>query len=146
MRVLQYLDSLSRGGAEMQVLDVCRKGADAGLEITAVAAGGGALEDEFRDAGVEFIRLQRKFPVDIYLASQVRKIIREREIRSFRLSSRRRRSSLSGQPRPKRRKTGAQLSGLYPGQTQPNGDAVPYPANGREHLGQPRPDKMAGGR
>jgi L-malate glycosyltransferase len=80
MRVLQYLDSLSRGGAEMQALDVCRNGASVGLEITAVAAGGGALEDEFADAGVEFIRLQRKFPVDIYLASQLRKLIRERNI------------------------------------------------------------------
>lgn len=81
MRVLQFLDSLSRGGAEMQALDVCRNGKKAGLEITAVAAGGGALEDEFADAGIEFIRLQRKYPVDIYLASQVRKIIKEREIR-----------------------------------------------------------------
>lgn len=65
----------------MQALDVCRNGARAGLEITAVAAGGGALEDEFADSGVEFIRLQRKFPVDIYLASQLRKIIKERSIR-----------------------------------------------------------------
>lgn len=80
MRVLQYLDSLSRGGAEMQALDVCRNGARAGIEITAVAAAGGALEDDFRDSGVEFIRLQRKFPVDIYLASQIRKIVKERGI------------------------------------------------------------------
>lgn len=80
MRVLHYLDSLSRGGAEMQALDVCRNGASVGLEITAVAAGGGALEDEFADAGIEFIRLQRKFPVDLYLASQLRKIIKERQI------------------------------------------------------------------
>ncbi len=64
----------------MQALDVCRNGKKAGLEITAVAAGGGLLEDEFADAGVEFIRLQRKFPVDLYLASQLRGIIRERRI------------------------------------------------------------------
>src|SRR5688572_6928090 len=80
MRVLQYLDSLSRGGAEMQALDVCRNGASVGLEITAVAAGGGALEDEFADSGVEYIRLQRKMPVDLYLATQIRKIVKERSI------------------------------------------------------------------
>ena len=64
----------------MQALDVCRNGASVGLEITAVTAGGGALEDEFSDAGFEFIRLQRKYPVDLYLASQVRKIIKEKNI------------------------------------------------------------------
>jgi L-malate glycosyltransferase len=64
----------------MQALDVCRNGASAGLEITAVAAGGGPLEEEFANSGVEYIRLQRKLPVDLYLASQIRKIIKEREI------------------------------------------------------------------
>ena len=39
-----------------------------------------ALEDDFVASGVEFIRLQRKFPVDLYLASQIRKIIEERSI------------------------------------------------------------------
>lgn len=80
MRVLHFLDSLGRGGAETQVLDICRNAFDFGLEMTIVAAGGGALEKEFRSTGVELIRLQRKFPVDIYLASQLRKIIKEREI------------------------------------------------------------------
>ncbi|MGD9561778.1 MAG: glycosyltransferase family 4 protein [Pyrinomonadaceae bacterium] len=80
MRVLHFLDSLNRGGAEMQALDVCRNGARAGLDITMVAAGGGALEPEFVSSGVEFIKLQRKFPVDIYLASQLRRIMKEREI------------------------------------------------------------------
>ena len=80
MRVLYYLDTVGRGGAEMQALDVCRNAADAGIEITFVAGGGGVLEDAFADSGVEFIRLQRKFPVDLYLASQLRKIIKERRI------------------------------------------------------------------
>ncbi len=80
MRVLYYLDTLGRGGAEMQALDVCRNGGRIGLETTIVAGGGGSLEDEFADAGVEYIRLQRKFPVDLYLASQLRKIIKERNI------------------------------------------------------------------
>ena len=38
------------------------------------------LEDDFVASGVEYIRLQRKFPVDLYLASQIRKIIEERSI------------------------------------------------------------------
>lgn len=80
MRVLYYLDTVGRGGAEMQALDVCRNAADAGIEITFVAGGGGALEVAFADSGVEFIRLQRKFPIDLYLASQLRKIIKERQI------------------------------------------------------------------
>lgn len=65
----------------MQALDVCRNAAWYGLEMTLVAAGGGPLEDEFRAAGVEFIRLERRLPVDLSLVSQIRKIIKERGIR-----------------------------------------------------------------
>ena len=64
----------------MQALDVCRNAARFGIDVTCVAAGGGALEDDFVASGVEYIRLQRKFPVDLYLASQIRKIIEERSI------------------------------------------------------------------
>ncbi len=80
MRVLYFLDTLNRGGAETQALDVCRNAAKFGLEMTFVTAQGGALENEFRAANVEFIKLNRRFPVDLYLASQLRKIIKEREI------------------------------------------------------------------
>lgn len=80
MRVLYYLDTVGRGGAEMQAVDVCRNASKVGIEITFVAGGGGALEEAFADSGVEFIRLQRKFPVDLYLASQLRRIIKERRI------------------------------------------------------------------
>jgi glycosyltransferase involved in cell wall biosynthesis len=80
MKILHYLDSLGRGGAEMQALDVCRNAARHGLEMTMVAGGGGALEDEFRATGVEFIRLKRKLPVDPLISSKLRKIMKEREI------------------------------------------------------------------
>jgi glycosyltransferase involved in cell wall biosynthesis len=80
MRVLHFLDTLSRGGAEMQALDVCRNARDVGIDVTIAAGGGGTLEEQFRNSGIEYIRLQRKFPVDIYLASQLRKIIKERRI------------------------------------------------------------------
>jgi glycosyltransferase involved in cell wall biosynthesis len=80
IKVLHLLDSVNRGGAETQVLDICRNAARFGLEMTLVTAGGGVLENDFRDSGVEFIRLDRKLPVDVYFASQLRKIIKERDI------------------------------------------------------------------
>jgi glycosyltransferase involved in cell wall biosynthesis len=80
MKILHFLDTLNRGGAETQALDVCRNAKDFGFEMTVVTAQGGVLEDDFAASGAEFIRLKRKFPVDIYLASQLRKIIKERGI------------------------------------------------------------------
>jgi glycosyltransferase involved in cell wall biosynthesis len=81
MKILHFLDSLPRGGAETQALDVCRNAAEFGFEMTVVTAQGGALEKDFRESGAEFIKLSRKFPVDLYLASHLRKIIKERSIR-----------------------------------------------------------------
>ncbi|HMQ04893.1 MAG TPA: glycosyltransferase [Pyrinomonadaceae bacterium] len=80
MKILYYIDSLQRGGAEMQALDVCRNGGRFGLEITAVSGAHGALTNDFANSGVEFIPLHRKFPVDLYLSSQLRRIIKEREV------------------------------------------------------------------
>ncbi len=80
MKVLHFLDSLSRGGAETQVLDICRNAESYGFKMTLATALGGVLENEFRDSGAEFIKLDRKFPVDLYLVSQLRKIIKERGI------------------------------------------------------------------
>ncbi|PYS98666.1 MAG: hypothetical protein DMF63_14850 [Acidobacteria bacterium] len=80
MKVLHLLDSVNRGGAEAQALDVCRNAERFGLEMTLVTAKGGTLESDFRDSGAEYVRLDRKLPVDIYFASQVRKIIKERGI------------------------------------------------------------------
>jgi L-malate glycosyltransferase len=80
MRVLHLLDSVNRGGAEAQALDVCRNAARFGLEITLVSAGGGSLESDFRNTGVDYIGRSRKLPVDIYLAAQLRRIIKEKNI------------------------------------------------------------------
>ncbi len=80
VKVLHILDSLNRGGAETMMLDVCRNSAANGLDLTFVATGGGELEHDFRESGVEFIRLQRRLPVDLSLASQLRRIINERNI------------------------------------------------------------------
>jgi len=81
MKVLHTLDSLGRGGAEMQALDVCRNAKNHGLDLTFVATGGGALEEDFRRSGVEFIRLNRRLPVDFNVVRQLRKIIKQREIK-----------------------------------------------------------------
>jgi glycosyltransferase involved in cell wall biosynthesis len=79
-KVLHILDSLNRGGAEIMALDLCRNAAANGLDLTFVATGGGDLEDDFRNSGVEFLRLNRRLPVDLSLASQLRQIIAERNI------------------------------------------------------------------
>ncbi len=80
MKVLHMLDSLNRGGAEMLVLDVCRNARANNLDLTFVATGGGDLEEDFRRSGAEFVRLQRRLPVDFRVVVQLRKLIRERNI------------------------------------------------------------------
>lgn len=80
MKVLHLLDSIDRGGAEAQALDVCRNAGRFGLEMTLVTASGGEMEPEFQRSGVEYIRLDRRFAVDLNLASRLRQIIKERQI------------------------------------------------------------------
>lgn len=80
LKVLHILDSLNRGGAEIMELDVCRNARANGLDLTFVATGGGDLEEGFRHSGVEFIRLNRRLPVDLRVVSRLRQIIRERHI------------------------------------------------------------------
>src|SRR5688572_10555547 len=62
------------------MLDVCRNARANGLDLTFVATGGGDLENEFRESGAEFIRLNRRLPVDLALALELRRIITERGI------------------------------------------------------------------
>jgi glycosyltransferase involved in cell wall biosynthesis len=80
MKVLHTLDSLNRGGAEMMTLDVCRNARANGLDLTFLATGGGDLEADFRNSGVDFIRLERKRPIDLELVAQIRQIIKARNI------------------------------------------------------------------
>jgi glycosyltransferase involved in cell wall biosynthesis len=79
-KVLHILDSLNRGGAEIMALDLCCNARANGLDLTFVATGGGDLEAEFSNSTAEFIRLHRRLPVDLGLASQLRRIIRARNI------------------------------------------------------------------
>lgn len=75
------LDSLNRGGAEVLALDVCRNARAAGLDLTFAATGGGDLEEDFRRSGADFVRLQRRLPVDLKLVARLRRVIRERGVR-----------------------------------------------------------------
>jgi L-malate glycosyltransferase len=81
MKILHMLDSLNRGGAETLELDVCRNARACGMDLTFVASGGGDLEEDFRRSGVDFIRVQRRLPLDPVLIWRLRQIIRERDIR-----------------------------------------------------------------
>jgi len=74
------LDTLGRGGAEMIALDVCRNAARLGLELTFVTTQGGAMEEDFSSSGAEFIRLNRRAPVDPGVVFGLRRIIKERGI------------------------------------------------------------------
>jgi glycosyltransferase involved in cell wall biosynthesis len=80
MKVLHILDSLNRGGTETLVLDVCRNARAQGLDLICVATSGGALEAEFQQAGMEFVRLQRRLPIDPRLVAQLRALIKERGV------------------------------------------------------------------
>ncbi|MGI8639927.1 MAG: glycosyltransferase family 4 protein [Pyrinomonadaceae bacterium] len=80
MKVLHLLDTVNRGGAETLVLDVCRNAEDYEIDLTFVTAQGGELEEDFRTSGADFIRLQRRFPVDFGAILKLRKIIKQRKI------------------------------------------------------------------
>lgn len=80
MKVLYSLDSINRGGAEFQALDVFTNSKRFGIDSIVAANSGGGLEKEFSLEGKSFIRLQRKLPVDLGLIKKLRKIIKENDI------------------------------------------------------------------
>jgi L-malate glycosyltransferase len=80
MKILHFLDTVNRGGAETLVLDVCRNADRFGLNISFAHAGSGALEDDFKNSGVNYFRLSRRLPFDLRLVAALRKIIRDNKI------------------------------------------------------------------
>ena len=80
MKVLHLLDTVNRGGAETLVLDVCRNAANFGINLTFATMQGGELEKDFQNSGANFIRLQRRLPVDFGAILKLRKIIKQRGI------------------------------------------------------------------
>lgn len=81
MKILYLLDSFYRGGIEILTLDVCRNARANDLDLIVVATGSGDLEADFRESGVEFIRLKRRLPIDLAIVARIRKLIRERNIK-----------------------------------------------------------------
>ncbi|HKP73036.1 MAG TPA: glycosyltransferase, partial [Pyrinomonadaceae bacterium] len=77
---MHLLDSLNRGGAETLALDLCRNARATGLDLTFVATGGGELEDDFRNSGVDYVRLERRAPLDLKLVRRLREVIKERRV------------------------------------------------------------------
>ncbi len=80
MKVLHFLDSVNRGGAETIALDICRNAKNAGIDLTFITTKGGTLEKDFQNSGAEFIKLNRKLPIDPILINNLRKIIKEKKI------------------------------------------------------------------
>lgn len=80
MKIAHLQDSLNRGGAETLALDICRNAKANNLDLIFITTGNGALKEDFRNSGVEFIELKRKLPIDPKVIFQLRKIIKNRKI------------------------------------------------------------------
>lgn len=80
MRVLNFLDSLNRGGAEILQLDVCRTAGDFGIEMMLASSLGGQLESDFKESGIEYVRMSRRLPIDPLLVRSLRNTIRKHRI------------------------------------------------------------------
>lgn len=80
MKVLHLLDTVDRGGAEMLALDVCRSARRHGIEMIFATAQGGELEADFRASGADFVRLNRKLPIDFIEIFNLRRLIKKRGI------------------------------------------------------------------
>lgn len=80
MKILHFLDTVNRGGAETLVLDVCRNAEKFGLNVSFAHAGGGALETDFKHSGFRYFRLHRRLPFDPMLVSALRNIIKDKDI------------------------------------------------------------------
>lgn len=81
MKVLHILDQVNRGGTETLVLDICRNAKINNLDLVFITCGKGDLFDEFKNSGVKFYYLPRKYPLDLNVIKELRKIIKEEEIK-----------------------------------------------------------------
>jgi len=80
MKILYLLDSMYRGGIETLALDICRNAQANGLDLTVAATRGGEMEADYRASGVEFVRLNRRLPIDLSVVAKLKKIIKEQNI------------------------------------------------------------------
>jgi glycosyltransferase involved in cell wall biosynthesis len=77
IKALFVLDQVNRGGTEVQTLDALKTSCSSELEITLVTTGGQLLK-EFQNVGEVFV-VERRRPIDLSYASQIRRIIKERD-------------------------------------------------------------------
>lgn len=80
MKVLHILDTLNRGGIEMLTLDVCRNAGQNGLDLAFATCGGGPMESDFRDSGIDVFRLERRLPLDPLLIARLHSLIKSESI------------------------------------------------------------------
>jgi glycosyltransferase involved in cell wall biosynthesis len=80
IKALHLIDSLNRGGAEIQTLDIARNAAASDIDICVTATGGGELEEEFKSSEFEYLRLQRRLAIDPGVVLALRKIIKSKQI------------------------------------------------------------------
>ncbi|MBI9070043.1 MAG: glycosyltransferase family 4 protein [Melioribacteraceae bacterium] len=79
IKVLQILDNLALGGAEVLTLDLC-KAPNHPFELFLASFGGGVLLKDFQDTGRQLFLLKRRFPLDISLILKIRKIVKKNKI------------------------------------------------------------------
>jgi len=80
MRVLHILDTCVRGGAETLLLDVFKNYNPMEMDIWFCTFQGGKLENELQNSKVNFIKIPRRLPVDIFTICKLRKIIQRNKI------------------------------------------------------------------
>lgn len=80
MNVLHCIDTLSRGGSELLLLENCRNSLRQGIMPFVCASGGGELELSFRKEGIPVFRFDRTSMLDTSLIGFLRSIILEYQI------------------------------------------------------------------
>src|SRR5690349_11885797 len=81
VKILQYLDSVGRGGAETLVLDLCQHWTDTGVhEIAFLTSGGGDLMREFAEGGFSYFVHERRRAVDLALIKRIRHLVVSQDI------------------------------------------------------------------
>jgi glycosyltransferase involved in cell wall biosynthesis len=77
--ILHIIDSLNRGGKEILLLDICRNRLDDNLCV--VSLKGGELENDFKNSGIPYFRIQRRHYFDIFALIRLHNLIKERNIK-----------------------------------------------------------------
>ncbi|PID59196.1 MAG: hypothetical protein CR986_06885 [Ignavibacteriae bacterium] len=80
MNILQIREKLDRGGIEVLLYDICKNAKKSGLNIYLSTFSKGELDEEFNVLDCTMIELKRKYPIDIKLVKNLRRIVIERDI------------------------------------------------------------------